>query len=138
MFNIFKKEKDVSTIFKYLLKSPIFFANLTPTNNLAQITGNIKFYQTPFGMAVLIELKNLSKSQKILEVKLTAKPTCEKISKEFLLQTFFPNMINVDDYALSAFLSSELDAKTLSGKTIAILSSQENNQLIACGKIIKT
>ncbi len=138
MFNLFKKEKDVSSIFKYLLKSPAFFTNLTPTDNLAQTTGSMKFYQTPYGIVVLTELKNLAKSQKLLQIKLTSKPTCEKISKEFFLPTFFPDMINTDDYALSAFLSSELDFKILSGKTIAILSAQENNKVIACGKIIKT
>ena len=104
MFNLFKKEKDVSSIFKYLLKSPAFFTNLTPTDNLAQTTGSMKFYQTPYGIVVLTELKNLAKSQKLLQIKLTSKTNKEKISKEFFLPTFFVLILSFEIILPSIFL----------------------------------
>ncbi len=153
LFNFSKPQKNVNQILKYLLKAPTAVANVRG----GEIVGEVKFYQTPYGVVVLSEINGLPATKtNIFAFHIHEIGECNgdfsSAKNHFNPQnTVHPNhagdlppIFSNDGYALSAVLTDRFNVSEIIGKSVIIHDmpddfttqpSGNSGKRIACGVI---
>lgn len=158
-FNFFNNDSDMNKILKYLLQDPTAVAKIKGGQSFPNIGGEVKFYQTPYGVVVLSEIKNLPKTQtNIFGFHIHEFGNCEndfssagghfnpQMSHHPNHAGDLPPLFSNEGYVLSAVLTSRFNVKSILGKSVIIHDNPDDfttdpsgnsGKRIACGKIVE-